>query len=423
MKTYQYPNSSKMMEKAKQFIPSGIPGHQGVASFMPLEHYPIFSDHAEGTYFWDVDGNKFLDFMCGYGPNILGYNDPDVNKAAMEQMKKEDCVSQPSTKMIELAELLVNTIDTADWAFFAKNGGDVTSLALLVAKAATGRQKIVLINHSYHGVAPWAQSPGAADGMFNKEQEDLIYIDWNNVEQLEQAIAENPGQIAGFISTPYYQPALMRNELPAADYWSRVRDICTKNGIVLILDDVRCGFRLDMAGSDRYYGFNADLVCMCKSLANGYNISTLMGIESLKEACEKVYFTGSYWLSAVPMAASIACINKLKAMNAPERLLKLGKMYTDGLEKLAVRYGYRMEVSAEPSLFYLFLLQDPAAQSWDLFGPDGELHRAWIGENVRRGVFLTNYHNQFINCAMTEDDIKFALEVADEAFHAVKDRF
>lgn len=423
MKTYEYPKSNEMMAKAKQFIPKGIPGHQGVLTFKPLDHYPIFSDHAEGAYFWDVDGNKFLDFMCAYGPNILGYKDPDVNAAVAEQMKIEDCVSQPSTKMIELAELLVNTVDMADWALFAKNGGDVTSLSLMVAKAATGRKKIVLVNSSYHGVAPWAQKPGASGGIFEKEQEDLIYIDWNNVEQLEQVIAENPGQIAGFISTPFYQPAFLRNTLPAEDYWSRVRDVCTKNGIVLILDDVRCGFRLDMAGSDKYYGFKADLVCMCKSLANGFNVSTLMGIDSLREACEKVYYTGSYWLGAVPFAAALACINKLKAIDGPQHMQKLGKQYTDGLQKLAASYGYRMDVSAEPSLFYVNLVQDPADETWDWFGPKEELHKAWVAENVRRGVFLTNYHNHFTCCAMTEADIKFALDVADEAFKAVQGKF
>lgn len=423
MNTYTYPKSKQMFEKAKTLIPKGIHGHQGPGTYKPLEYFPLFSQKAEGAYFWDVDGNKFLDFMCAYGPNILGYSDPDVNAAAIAQIQIEDCVTAPSSKMVEFAELMVNTIDTADWAFFAKNGGDVTSLSLMVAKAATGRKKVVLVRGSYHGVAPWAQKPGAADGIFETEQQDIIYIDWNNTEQLEQAIAENPGQIAGFISTPFYQPAFIPNILPSSDYWSKVRELCTKNGIVLILDDVRCGFRLDLAGSDKYYGFQADLICMCKSLANGYNVATLLGTESLKEACEKVYYTGSYWLSAVPFAAGIACVEKLKKLDAANHMLKMGKMYTDGLIKLAQDYGYKMDVTAESSLFYIHLLQDPTQSSWDYFAPHSDLHKAWIAENVRRGVFLTNHHNQFTCAAMTEHDIQFALEVADDSFKAVKAQF
>ncbi|MDR2109819.1 MAG: aminotransferase class III-fold pyridoxal phosphate-dependent enzyme [Spirochaetaceae bacterium] len=422
MKTYSYPKSNEWFEKAKRIIPKGIHGHQGVGSYKPLEYYPIFSDHAEGTYFWDADGNKFLDFMCSYGPNILGYNDPDVNAAVAEQIKKEDCVSIPSYKMVEFAELMVNTISSIDWAFLAKNGGDVTNLAIAVAKIATGRQKIILVNGSYHGVAPWAQRPGAAEGIFAPEQQNNIYVDWNNLEQFERAIAENPGKIAGFISTPYYQPAFKPNQLPAEGYWKKVRELCTKNGIVLILDDVRCGFRMDLAGSDVYYGFEADLICMCKALANGFNVSTLMGKAALKEACEKIYFTGSYWLSAIPFAAGIACIKKLKKLDAAKHMLKMGKLYTDGLQKLAADYGYYLDVSAESSLFYLALKRE-AGEAWDYLSPMADLHKAWIAENVRRGVFLTNHHNHFTCAAVTEKDIQFALEVADDAFKAIKGKF
>ncbi|MFP3041046.1 aminotransferase class III-fold pyridoxal phosphate-dependent enzyme [Treponema primitia] len=423
MDTYGYPKSNEWFEKAKRIIPKGIHGHQGIGSYKPLESYPIFSDHAQGAYFWDADGNKFLDFMCAYGPNILGYSDPDVNAAVSEQMKKEDCVTAPSYKMVEFAEVLVDTISSIDWAFMAKNGGDVTSLSLMVAKVATGRKKIMLVNGSYHGVAPWAQTPGAAKGIFEKEQQDLVYVDWDNIEQIEKAIADNPGQIAGFISTPYYQPAFITNRLPGPGYWKKVRELCTKNGIVLILDDVRCGFRLDLAGSDKYYGFDADLICMCKSLANGYNVSTLMGKAALKEACESVYYTGSYWLSAVPFAAGIACINKLKKLDAAKHMLKIGKLYTDGLQKLAASYGYYMEISAEPSLFYIALAQDPVEKKWNWFDPSGDLHKAWVAECVRRGVFITNHHNNFICAAMTEADIEFALSVADDAFRVVKSKF
>ena len=423
MTTYTYPKSQELFERAKKVIPKGIYGHQGVGTYCPVEHYPIFSDHAQGAYFYDVDGNRFLDFMCAYGPNILGYNDPDVDAAAMEQLKKENAVTAPSYKLIELAEKMVETVDMADWAFFAKNGGDVTSLAIMVAKAATGRQKIMMINGSYHGVAPWAQKVGAADGLFSYEQSQNIYLDWNNLEQFEQAIQEHPGEIAAFISTPYYQPAFKDNAMPAEGYWKRIRELCTQHGIVLIVDDVRCGFRLDHAGSDKYFGFKADLMCFCKALANGWNISALCGIDALLDAVEKVYYTGSYWMSAAPFAAALACIDKLKKLDAANHMLKIGKMYTDGLEKLAASYGYRMVTTAAPSLFYIHLLQDPDATSWDYYGPEADLHKAWTSECTRRGVFLTNHHNHFTCAAMTEDDIKFALDVADDAFKAVKQRF
>ena len=114
----------------------------------------MFSSRAEGSYFWDVDGNRMIDYMCGYGPNILGYHDPDVDEAARIQRGIEDCVTVPSTKMIDFAELLVDTVACADWAFFAKNGNDVTTLAIMTARAYTHRKKIVFFKGYYHGVAP-----------------------------------------------------------------------------------------------------------------------------------------------------------------------------------------------------------------------------------------------------------------------------
>ena len=122
----------------------------------PLEKWPLISSRAEGTYFWDMDGNRYLDFMCAYGPNVLGYGDPDVDRAAMEQLKIGNCTTAPSYKMVECAELLVDTVASADWAFFMKNGTDATTFANLTARAATGRKKTLFLRGYYHGNQPWA---------------------------------------------------------------------------------------------------------------------------------------------------------------------------------------------------------------------------------------------------------------------------
>ena len=118
MQRYQYPKNRELFERAVKVIPAGIPGHLGPASgcFIPVSAYPFFCEKAEGTYFWDVDGNRFIDYMCAYGPNILGYNHPEVDAAARAQMEKANCTTVPAPLMIELAELLVDTVDSADWA-------------------------------------------------------------------------------------------------------------------------------------------------------------------------------------------------------------------------------------------------------------------------------------------------------------------
>ena len=136
-KLNSYEKSRAMFERALKVIPSGVYGHQGPAEgcFIPVDAFPFFSERAKGSYFWDVDGNRFIDYMCAYGPNILGYGDPDVDEAAAKQREKEDCVTAPSPVMIDFAELLVDTVASADWAFFSKKGNDVSNHAVNTPRA------------------------------------------------------------------------------------------------------------------------------------------------------------------------------------------------------------------------------------------------------------------------------------------------
>lgn len=414
MKTYEYPKSREWFNRATKVIPSGMYGHLGPAegNFIPVTSWPLLGDHAKGSYFWDVDGNRFIDYMCAYGPNVLGYNDPDVDAAALEQMKKGNLFTSPSYKMVELAELMVDTVNCADWAFFAKNGNDVTTGAILVARAATHRKKIVFINGFYHGVSPWTQKIDYP-GILPEDVANNLYIDWNDFDQLQKVFDDNKGEIAAFISTPYLHGNYFDNQLPADGYWKKVRELCTENGTVLIVDDVRAGFRLDLAGSDHFYGFEADLICFCKAIANGYNVSCLCGKDSLKSACSALSFTGSYWYSAVPFAAGIACINKMKALDTPKMFREKAIKLTDGLKEAAANNGFNLVVSGEPALFYLRLADDDS-----LF-----IHQDWIQECVRRGVFFAGHHNHFMNASLTDEDIAFTLEVADDAFKAIRPKY
>ncbi len=410
---YTYPNSKAQFERASRVIPSGVYGHLGPAEgcFIPVDAFPLFSSRAQGSYFWDVDGHRFIDYMCAYGPNILGYNDPDVEEAAAKQREKGDCTTSPSTVMIDFAELLVDTVASADWAFFAKNGNDVTTLAVMSARAYTRRKKIVFFKGYYHGIAPWAQKIDYA-GILEEDVENNIYIDWNNLAQLEETFHNHKGEIAALIAQPYMHGNFADNTLPADGYWQKVRKLCTEYGIVLIIDDVRAGFRLDIAGSDHYFGFEADMICFCKALANGYNVSALCGKDFMKNTISSMSYTGSYWMSAVPFAAGIACIEKMKRLDCPKILIDKGMTIKRELIKAATDYGFNLHVSGIPSLFYLRIADDESLM----------LHQEWIAECVKRGVFFTNHHNHFVNASLTDEDIAETVDVAREAFSVVRDR-
>lgn len=407
---YKHDKSRELFSQATKVIPSGIYGHLGPAEgqFIPVSNWPLFSEKAKGSYIWDVDGNKYIDYMCAYGPSVLGYSDPDVDAAAKAQLENGNCTTIPGKVMVECAQLLVDTVKSADWAFFAKNGNDVTQGAIMCARAHTHRKKIIMFRGYYHGVSPWCMKKDYP-GVLEEDVANNIVIPWNDIPALERVISENKDEIAALIAQPYDHGNFYDNSFPEEGFWQKVREICTKNGIILIIDDVRTGFRLDLAGSDHFFGFEADLICFCKALANGYNMSALCGKEFLKSAMSGLSYTGSYWLSSVPFAACIACINKMKALDTPKLFREKGTKLTEGLKAAAANNGIDLVVSGAPALFYLRIANDDSLV----------MHQEWVSEMVSRGIYIASHHNHFMNASLSDKDIKHTIDVADECFKIV----
>ena len=409
-KEYDHTKSREWFDRALNVIPSGIYGHLGPSEglFLPLEKWPLISSKAQGTYFWDMDGNRYIDMMCAYGPNVLGYNDPDVDAAALEQMKLGNCTTAPSYKMVECAELLVDTVASADWAYFMKNGTDATTFSVLLARAATGKKKLFFFKGYYHGNDQWAMKADYP-GIIPSDVENNVILPWFDINALDEAYAKAKGDVAAIIAQPYDHGNFYDNVTSTTEKWQAVRKWCDDHNVLLIFDDVRCGFRLDLAGSDHYYGIKADIICFCKALANGYNMSCACGGEHLKSAASGLSFTGSYWMSAVPFAACLATIEKMKRLDTPKLFREKGTKLTDGLVEVAKKHNHNLVVSGEPALFYLRLADDDSLM----------LHQKWIAECVSRGLFLASHHNHFLNAALTDEDIQTSLEIADEAFDAI----
>jgi glutamate-1-semialdehyde 2,1-aminomutase len=284
----------------------------------------------------------------------------------------------------------------------------MTNYATMVARSATGRPKIVAIQGGYHGIAPWMQG-GGHHGVIEADIADFIRIPWNDVAAFERVLAENPGRIAGFIATPYHHPTIEDSVLPAAGYWQRIESLCHRHGVVLIVDDVRCGFRHHLGGTNEYFGFKPDLICFCKAIGNGYPISAMVGTEALKAEAAKVFFTGSYWYQAAPMAAALACLTELRRIDAPKLMHEYGKKVTDGMVQIAKSYGYHLKVSGLPSMPYMRLTDDPSLM----------LHQRFCAACTERGAYFTSHHNWFMSVAHTDEDLARTLEIVDDAFAAL----
>jgi glutamate-1-semialdehyde 2,1-aminomutase len=412
MQPYQYSRSRELFDRAAKVIPCGIYGHYSPAPLIPPSSYPLFTAESEGSRFRDVDGNEFIDYMCAFGPMILGYRHHAVEAAVQNQLKHANLTTGAPPLMVELAEYLVGLIDFADWAFFAKNGGDVTNYAIMIARDATQRKKIIMCRNAYHGVAQWMQAPGH-HGLIEDDFHSIIRVPWNDVDAFKSALKTHAGEIAAFIATPYHVPAFSDSEWPSEGYWQQIDALCRREGVVIIVDDIRHGFRMDMNGSHEHFGFKPDLLCLGKALANGYPISALLGTDTMKNIAARVFYTGSFWFEAVPMAAAMANLKEMKRNRVTEYINAQGKKLLNGLAASAESHGYSLKVSGAPSMPYVRITDDESQM----------LHQAWCGECTCRGAYFTPHHNWFLSSAHNDDDIDQTLKIADEAFEVIRSKF
>ncbi len=402
------PNSADraLRERAAQVIPNGMYGHESVR-LLP-ENYPQYFARAEGARLWDTDGNAYLDFMCGYGPNLLGYCHPKIDAAAARQQKLGDAMTGPGPAMVEFAEKLVAQVSHAQWAMFCKNGTDATTMALMAARIHSGKRKILVAKGAYHGAAPWCTPVPA--GTVSEDRAHIITCVYNDIESLEAAVTAAGNDLAGIFAAPFKHDAFVEQKLPDPHYARRAREICDEHGALLIVDDVRAGFRLARDCSWSLVGVKPDLSCWGKGIANGYPVSALLGAEKARAAAGRLYVTGSFWFAAVPMAAGVATLDEIRNTDYLERTITLATALHHGLDEIAKRHGFGLRQSGPPQMPLLLFHDDH----------DFRLGYAWSAEMVKRGVYVHPWHNMFFCAAMTDADIAIALDAADASFWAIK---
>src|SRR5580700_9014684 len=233
-----------LRRRARAVIPGGMYGHQSAGPLPP--EYPQFMRAGRGARIWDVDGNEYIDLMCSYGPVVLGHQHPAVEEAAGAQADLADCQNGPGAVMVELAELLVRTVEHADWAMLAKNGTDATTTCVTIARAQTGRERILVAKGAYHGAAPWC-TPRPA-GVTTADRVNIGYYTFNDLSSV-RAAAESGPELAAIVVSPFKHDAGFVQELVDPAFARGLRELCYRTGAALILDDVRCGFRLQLGSS------------------------------------------------------------------------------------------------------------------------------------------------------------------------------
>jgi glutamate-1-semialdehyde 2,1-aminomutase len=394
-----------LRERAARVIPGGMYGHQSVSS-LPAG-YPQFFSRAEGAYLWDSDGNRLLDLMCAYGPQLFGYCNARIDRAYVEQLAKGDAMTGPSGLMVDLAEAMVAMISHADWAMFCKNGTDANTMALMVARAQTGRSSIVRARGAYHGAAQWSNP--RRKGITSADQANQQLCDYNDVGSLEAAVAAAGDDLAAIFAAPFRHDVFVDQAAPTPAYALRARELADEKGALLVVDDVRAGFRIARDCSWSVVGVQPDLSCWGKCIANGHPISALMGSDSARRGAESIFVTGSYWFAAAAMAASLVTLETVRTTDYLERIEALGLRLRSGIDEASRAHGFTLRQSGPPQM-PLFLFEDDK---------ELKLGNAWSAQMVSRGIYVHPWHNMFLSAAMTEHDIDFALNAADASFRAL----
>lgn len=394
--------------RALKVIPNGMYGHESVR-MLPAS-FPQFFSKAEGAYIWDADGNRYLDYMCAYGPSLLGYRDARVEAAAQAQAELGDTLTGPSPLMVELAETLVSMVEHADWAMFCKNGTDATTMAMSSARAQTGKRIVLVAQGAYHGAAPWCTPIPA--GTVAEDRAHVRTYAYNDVASLEAAVAAAGDDLAAIFASPFRHDAFIDQEAPDPAYARRARELCDETGAMLIVDEVRAGFRLARGSSWSELGVQPDLSAWGKCFANGHPISALLGSDRCRDGAGAIYATGSFWLSAVPMAAAIETLRIIRESDYIEHSVALGERLRAGLDAAAAKHGFTLRQTGPVQMPQIMFADDP----------DFRVGYGWAEEMLARGIYMHPWHNMFLCAAMTEADIDGTVAAADEAFAAIAAR-
>jgi len=394
----------QLRERARAVIPGGMYGHQAA----PGAAYPQFMRGGRGARVWDVDGTEYVDLMCSYGPVVLGHRHPAVEAAAAAQAELGDCQNGPGPVMVDLAELMVATVRHADWAIFAKNGTDATTMCCTIARAQTGKTKILVAKGAYHGAAPWCTPrPG---GVTEADRANLIRYTYNDLASVREAVTQAGDDLAGILVSPFKHDAGFDSELVDPAFARGLRELCDRQQAALMLDDVRCGFRLHLGSSWEPLGVDPDLSAWSKAIANGRALAAVLGNDRFRDGAKNVFVTGSFWFAAVPMAAAVATIKALQEENAIEAMDRMGARLRDGITAQARSWDLAVNYTGPPAMPYLTFTGDR----------DYELGSVFAAQALRGGAYLHPRHNWFVSAAMTGDDLALVLEATDQAFAAVR---
>jgi len=363
---------------------------------------PKYLKKGKGSHVWDVDGNEYIDYQMGIGPISLGYAYQTVDDAIREQLNDGITFSQMHPLEVEVAELIREVVPNAEMVRYSKTGCDVTTAAVRLARAATGKNKVLCCG--YHGWHDWYISVTDRDNGIPKSVSELTFtFSYNDIASVENSLDDD-------IACIILEPTVF--EVPKDGFLQSLRELCTKKGIVLIFDEMWTGFRLAVGGAQQFFGVDADLICFSKAIANGMPISVLCGKRDIMQLCDKdIFFFTTFGGEALSLAATKATINELRSLNVPEHLAKQGKKLKDGYNGIAQELGITYTACNGMDARTIITFNHPTENAL--------LIKSLVQqEMIKRGILWGGFHNMCFS--HTDSDIDYTLLAYQEVLNILK---
>ena len=423
--------SEKLFDRAQRVLPGGV--NSPVRAFRAVDLCPRFIEWADGPYIYDADGRKYIDYVCSWGPMLLGHNHPAIRAAVEQAVQHGLSFGAPTEAEVEMAELMVDMVPNIEMVRMVNSGTEAVMSAIRLARGATGRDKLIKFEGCYHGHSDCllvnAGSSALAGGHPSSAgvPEDIVKhtltAQFNRLDTVEALFDEWPGQIACVILEPV--AANMGVVAPSPGFLEGLRALCDRYGALLVFDEVITGFRLAPGGAQEYFGIKADLVTFGKIIGGGMPVGAYCGSRALMEQvapCGPVYQAGTLSGNPVAMAAGLAQLRYIRSH--PELYVSIehsAKELAAEMRAAAAAHGTDVSINQIGSLIAPFFTPNGVTTFVDAKGSDVGRYARYFRGMLERGVYLApaQFEAMFISTAHTKEDFQRTLEAVDAVFAAL----
>lgn len=426
--------SRNLFDRANRVIPGGV--NSPVRAFNSVGGTPVFIQKAKGAYLFDEDGNRYIDYIASWGPMLLGHADPDVITAVQNIAVHSTSFGAPTQLEVEMAELITSSMPGVDKIRMVNSGTEACMSAIRVARGYTGRDKVIKFKGCYHGhcdsflieagsgalTMGHPNSPGVTKGT----AKDTLIAEFNNLEHVEQLISSNKDQVAAIILEPI--AGNMGCIPPVEGFLEGLRSLCTNEGIVLIFDEVMCGFRVAFGGAQEVYGVTADMVTYGKIIGAGLPVGAYGGKEEIMEYVAPtgpVYQAGTLSGNPLAMVAGLTLLKKLESNpNIYTELEDKSTYLEKGINDVLNRAGIPFTLNRVGSMLGVFFCEGPVDSFEDANRTDQEYFKKLFHYMLSEGVYLppSPFEAFFLSNALSYDDLDSTIELFESFMEAKDDK-